>query len=77
MRILWGRVVALVIAIVAVGILLRHWADIASLLSLMRFIGLSYATPEERTAGLIVFGLVVVFIFGAVRLVAEFKPKDS
>ena len=70
MRIRWTRVLAAVLAVVATAALLMAWP---SLLAFIKSVGnvSPYATPEERTMGLIAFGLMALFVLALVRILTQ------
>lgn len=74
MRILWSRVAAVALAIVACIVLVAHWHSIISFLKSIENINPS-ASPEEQTAGLVAFSLVAISILALVRILVHNPRK--
>ena len=70
MKILWHRVFAFVLAVVALGFALRHRHALARLLETPQYIGPGHS-PDEMTLGLITLGLLGVTLVAVVRLLTR------
>lgn len=68
MRILWQRVFALIFAIAALIVLLRHRAAIHQVFAAAYRITDSHAPLEERALGLLGLGLFFIFMLACLRL---------
>lgn len=74
MTILWSRIVAVLLAFIALVILVNRWPDIVGLVKSIDNIR-PFATPEEMTSGLVAFALFAVCILAIVRLLAQQQKK--
>lgn len=73
MRILWSRIVAVLLAVIAIVVLVNRWPDIVGFVKSIDNIRPT-STPEELTNGLVAFGLVAVCVVALVRLLVQ-QPK--
>lgn len=75
MKILWRRVIAFGLVVVAVVLFVANRAAVMHFVSAVGHIGSEHST-DERTLGLIASGLIVVALLGALRLVLN-DPNRS
>lgn len=75
MKILWARVITALIALFVLLILIVYRGPIAAFLGSMGEIGPGHTT-EEKTVGLIAFGLVLVGILAVVKIVSQRASKE-
>jgi hypothetical protein len=74
MQVIWSRVLALLLVILATIVLVRSWASIVAFVKTAADIQ-PYTSPEEQTAGLIAFGLIALFILALVRILTQAPRK--
>ena len=74
MRILWGRVFTFLLALVIGGVLIVYAGPICRFLASMRHIGPGYST-EDKTLGLIAFGIVLVGILALARILTQSNQR--
>lgn len=71
MTIHWGRVAAFGFIVLATVIVLTRWPEISAFLSTMRTMGSPRSDPGTRLTGLIAFGLTLVSLLAALRIVLQ------
>ena len=62
--------VGLILAVVIVVLLVKHWTEMGYFLGTIQYIGPGYSR-EEQIMGLIAFGLVMVLIVALVRILKD------
>lgn len=67
MRVLWSNVAALALLVIALVIVLTHLTQLQAFLGTMDDIGPGHS-PDEQTRGLVAFGLAVVSILAALKI---------
>ena len=72
MQIHWQNIVALMLAIGALTLFLKYRPQISGFLSMMTMIGPGHDS-EEKTLGLIAFGLIAISLVAIVRLLTHNK----
>lgn len=75
MRVKWSNIVALSLMTMIVIVLLANLESVLETLASLRHIGPS-ESPEERTFGLVVLGLLLVSIVAVVKIVIHGGNKQ-
>lgn len=74
MRILWHNIIAMALLVIAAVLLIKCWPDIGAFLMSMKHIGPGHAT-EDKTLGLVAFGLVGILLVAIVRILTSHNGK--
>ena len=72
MQIKWSNVMALALVVFALVVGLRQLPEITDFLSTVSHIG-PHGDPEQRTLGLMAFGLIMITIVAVVRILVDRK----
>ena len=72
MQIKWSNVIALALVVFALVVGLRHLPEIGEFLSTISHIG-PRGDPQQRTSGLMAFGLIMVTIVAVIRILVDRK----
>lgn len=70
MKVLWGRVVATVFALIGLVVLIKFWPAITAFLSTMERVGPGNPR-EEQMLGAVAFGLIGVVIVALVKILTH------
>ena len=76
MRILWHRIVAMVLVVIAIVIFVVNRVEIVRFVRSIESIGPGHS-PSEVTIGLMAFGLIVVALLGALRIVLNDQNRSQ
>jgi hypothetical protein len=74
MKVHWHRIIGLILLVIALWLLLRHRQAIDAFLSSMKDIGPGHSA-DEKTIGLIAFGLVGVCLVAIVKILTRNRDK--
>ena len=72
MQIKWNNVIALALVVFALVVGLRHLPEISEFISTLSHVG-PRGDPEQRTLGLMAFGLIMVTVVAVVRILVDRK----
>jgi len=75
MQILWHNIVALILAVLATVVLIRNRTEIAGFLASMRSFAPAHS-PEDRVAGLICFGLLLITTVCLAKILTQNNRRD-
>lgn len=76
MTILWGRVVAFLMLVIAIVTFVMYRVELVRFVRSVEGIGRA-RTPGEMTLGLMAFGVIVVALLAALRIVLSHQDRSQ